>query len=332
MTRLVPTQFAGETSDTTTNLDADFQSLVPGNVLPCTATGTNTIALTPVVGSLSVSAYTDKEQYSFNAPNATTGSVTINVSAVGALKAFKAGGITQLGNGDITSGQFCQFAYQASLDTGAGGFVLVSAVPPAAGGVTVTTKQMRFISTGTFSAPGNTALSTVFKFTVTGGGGGGAAAGAVPIGGGGAGATAIHWQSGITPSQQITITVGSGGAAVAQVNAGNSGIASSVVIGALTVTAGPGNGGNTVGNLPAGRGGVATSAVLNIAGGDGGGNTQTGDGGGHGGSSFWGGGSQGATTTSANPAVAPGSGGGACNSTGSGGAGADGIALVEWVA
>lgn len=127
MTRAVPNAFASLTNPTLPNLDADFAALTPASILPCVAAGTNLITLTPQAATLSVSAYTDKELYSFNANATSTGVVTLQVGALAALKVFTSGGTTQATTGDIVSGAYYVVAYQAALDTGAGGFVVVSA-------------------------------------------------------------------------------------------------------------------------------------------------------------------------------------------------------------
>lgn len=134
MTRAVPNQFASLLNPTLPNLDADFAAVAPATVLPCTATGTNSITLTPVAATLTVSAYTDKDRYSFNAPATTTGSVTLQVQALGALGVYFNDGVTQLGSGDLTAAQYCDVAYQASLNSGGGGFVLVNGAGVASAG------------------------------------------------------------------------------------------------------------------------------------------------------------------------------------------------------
>lgn len=128
MTRSVPNAFGPLVNPSLPNLDNDFAALTPAVVLPCTATGTNLITLTPVTGTLNVTTgYTDKEMYSFDAPATSTGVMTLQVQALPALKLFKAGGVSQATTGDIVNTQFYIVAYQAALDSANGGFVIVSA-------------------------------------------------------------------------------------------------------------------------------------------------------------------------------------------------------------
>ena len=132
MTRAVINQFASLTNPTLPNLDADFIGVANTLVVPCTASGTNAVTLTPVASTVTVSGYTDKDQYTFDAPATSTGVMTMQVGVLGLLKLFKAGGTTQATAGDVVLVQFYQVAYQATLDTGAGGFVIVSAIALAA--------------------------------------------------------------------------------------------------------------------------------------------------------------------------------------------------------
>lgn len=189
-----------------------------------------------------------------------------------------------------------------------------------------------FTSSGTFTTPTGTTTSTVYKFTAVGGGGDGNTGSSSPGGGGGAGGTAIIWKSGISPSTGITITVGGSGDA-------------SSVGSPVSVTA---SGGSDASSSLGGTGGAATGGDINITGGDGDGGTKYIDGssinwyyGGTGGSSTFGGGGAGGSASSTSPTrdgkngAAYGSGGGGNGGrnlyAGSGGTGASGIVIVEWM-
>lgn len=187
----------------------------------------------------------------------------------------------------------------------------------------------RFITAGNFTVP---AEVTRIKVTVTGGGGSGAScASGAAGGGGGAGGTAIE-SIAVTPGDVIAVTVGAGGAAPAS-GAVNGAAGSDSTFGAFCTGAG-GNGGSTI---PAGGiGGNGTGGTINIRGGDGGDGT-IGDYrmGGDGGASYWGGGGRaGASPTGGFIGKAYGSGGGGAYDNAAtaapGGAGADGIIVVEW--
>ena len=132
MTRAVPNIFGALTTPSLPNLDSDFTAVTPNVVLACNAAGTNALTLTPLAGTLSQTAYSDKELFSFIALNTSTASVTAQIGALGSINLYKAGGITQAGSGDIVASQYYIIAYQASLNASAGGFVIVSAIPPSA--------------------------------------------------------------------------------------------------------------------------------------------------------------------------------------------------------
>lgn len=187
-----------------------------------------------------------------------------------------------------------------------------------------------------------------YRITLVGAGGGGANGGNVGGAAGGAGATAIYWAF-LVAGQSYAITIGSGGAGGIQRNSTDSGLpgtdggASTIVVGAVTVTANGGQGGQASTDPgQAGSGGTATNGTLNIAGGDGGNPIWGGVAGivsgGTGGASSLGGGGAGSTIpgNAANNGRAPGSGGGGgCAVAGvqyAGGSGASGIAIIEQVA
>ena len=123
MTRTVPNLFAAQTSPQEVNLDLDFSALTPAVVLPCTATGTNSYSLTPQSSTLTVTAYSDKEQYSFIAPNTSTGVCTITIGSLAQVPLYMSDGATQATAGNIVGGKLYQIAYTA----GSGGFIIVSA-------------------------------------------------------------------------------------------------------------------------------------------------------------------------------------------------------------
>jgi len=97
-------------------------------VIPCNASGTNVITLTPLDASPLLKQYADYEVFTFVAANTSTGSVTMNVTAregsLATLKAYKTNGSAQAGSGDVVLGSLYLAIYNDALDSGAGGFVL----------------------------------------------------------------------------------------------------------------------------------------------------------------------------------------------------------------
>src|SRR5215472_11145512 len=111
----------------TPDLDTNYSNLAAKVSYPCTATGTNTIALTTAAGDPPVTAYTSRAPvFGFVAAGNSTGSVTVNVNGIGAKNLYKNNGFVQVGNGDLTSGGVYYVAFDATLNSAAGGFVLIS--------------------------------------------------------------------------------------------------------------------------------------------------------------------------------------------------------------
>lgn len=107
--------------------DQSFKDTGFLGVIPCTASGTNAIILTPISAAYppTVTLYSDLTGYnwfSFVATATSTGSVTIAIGSLSALNLYV--GSTQAGSGDIVSGNFYAIAFNASLNSGAGGFYL----------------------------------------------------------------------------------------------------------------------------------------------------------------------------------------------------------------
>lgn len=92
--------------------------------IPCAASGTNAIALTPLATAFAptIPAYSNYLTFKFVASASSTGSVTINISGLGALNAYESDGVTALGSGSIVSGAVYTATYGSALNSNAGGF------------------------------------------------------------------------------------------------------------------------------------------------------------------------------------------------------------------
>jgi hypothetical protein len=106
-----------------------YQFIVGMNrVIPCSATGTNTITLTPNDASPLIEKYVDYEIFSFAAAETSTGDVTATVvprtGTLAELKVYKTDGAAQATTGDIVQNSVYLLLYCDHLDSGAGGFVL----------------------------------------------------------------------------------------------------------------------------------------------------------------------------------------------------------------
>jgi hypothetical protein len=230
-----------------------------------------------------------------------------------------------------------------TANTGTGSNVLATSptlTTPNIGAATCTSlagagnQKQIFTSSGTFTIPSGVVQC---KVTVVGAGGAGGGGTASATGnGGGAGGTAIKWLTGLTPANTIAVTVGTGGTGVSG-STGNNGGNSSIASGTQTITTVTGSGGtgggNTTGSI--GAGGSATSGDINCAGGYGVWCVPASGFGGQGGNSLFGGSgtgafSNGAGTGGGAPGAGGGGGGGNVSNT-TGGAGANGIVIFEWI-
>jgi hypothetical protein len=348
-------------------LDQTFAAVVALGVVPCTAAGTNLITLSPASNTPTISAYANYLLFSFVALHTTTGSVTLQVGSLPALPVYAADGTIQLGSGAIVINDFYVVAFNQALNSGNGGWTVVSASATgvaagsyvgknntftfdASGRLTTLSssaatgviQQQIFTGSGTFSTPSGTGLSTVYKLTVVAGGGGGGGAnngaGNAQASGGAGAAAAIAWFSGLTPGSSIVVTVGGAGTAGAGtgVTGGTGGTSSISGSGILSVVALGGVGGASAGSGSASGtspsvGGTATGGTINLVGGGGGGTSGVGGGtalGGQGGNSLFGGGGSGGFGTAGQAGGAPGAGGGGGGVANSGNAGGAGAAGI----
>ncbi len=105
--------------------DTQFAAVAALGAIPCTATGTNTIALTPFANAPTITSYPDLQpSFVFVAQATTTALATINVSGVGARNAYKWNGQAQCGAGDIVAGGIYRATPVLALNSGAGGFLI----------------------------------------------------------------------------------------------------------------------------------------------------------------------------------------------------------------
>lgn len=114
------------TRDAHTVIEEMWRQVVAGFVIvPCVATGTNALALTPRLHKEGGANYGTGMAWSFVAVNTSTGAVTAAVGAQLAKKVYKDAGATQAGSGDLVDDSLYLLVYNAALDGGLGGFVLI---------------------------------------------------------------------------------------------------------------------------------------------------------------------------------------------------------------
>lgn len=128
-----PTVFANLPGSPSTNpaslIDTMFNIVGGMGAIPCTATGTNAITLTPNTNYYLPAAYANFQMVGFTAAANATGSVTIRIGALAFVNLYMPSGL-QAGSGDITSGTFYIAAFNAALNTGSGGFQVFNASTP----------------------------------------------------------------------------------------------------------------------------------------------------------------------------------------------------------
>lgn len=126
----LPRVFAALTSAQMSYLDEDFNAVAALTTVQSTASGTNTITLTPAANAPTVGAYglPNPVRFGFLAGATSSGAVTLRVNALAFLKVFLPSGV-QANTGDMNSGSYYEVVYLASLDSGNGGWVIASALP-----------------------------------------------------------------------------------------------------------------------------------------------------------------------------------------------------------
>ena len=124
----LPYIFASVTTITTPQLDANFAALGALTPIPCSLSGTNDIVLTPLTNTPSVTAYQNYMQFTGIASATSTGDMTAQIGALDALNIFvdTSGGPVRASSGSIVINTSFILMYDSTLDSGSGGFHLIS--------------------------------------------------------------------------------------------------------------------------------------------------------------------------------------------------------------
>lgn len=118
------------TKDGLSTIDQMWRQIAAGFVMvPCTATGTNLIVLTPILSVEGGLSYGNYMTWVAVAAATSTGAVTAKVMTtqygdLATIKVFTGNGATQANSGDIVAGSLYLWIYNSALDSGAGAFVL----------------------------------------------------------------------------------------------------------------------------------------------------------------------------------------------------------------
>ena len=122
-----PTVFANLTAGNQPASLLDTMFNIGGNQgnIPCTASGTNAITLTPNVNFFLPASYQNYQMVSFAAVATSTGAVTVRIGALAFVNLYNPNGV-QSSTNDITIGTVYIAIYNSALNTGAGGFQIIS--------------------------------------------------------------------------------------------------------------------------------------------------------------------------------------------------------------
>src|ERR1035437_374938 len=113
-------------------LDNNIATLSAAAPISCAVSGTNALTLTQnaagLVPSSVLTAYTQNQLFNGIASATNTGATTATIGVVGALNVYKdtAAGPVALTGGEIVIGCAFSLRYDSALNTGAGGFHLIS--------------------------------------------------------------------------------------------------------------------------------------------------------------------------------------------------------------
>jgi hypothetical protein len=248
--------------------DGMFNAVGAVVFIPCTASGQNAVTLTQKANTPTVSAYTDLSPvFVWVQPQTSTGSVTLGLTGLGLLNAYRNNGQTLCGSGDLVAGSAYQAFALSSLNSGAGGFVVDAFSTVASGGVLVTSTV--YSGSQTITIPASATKGFVRMWGATGGSGGSGGNGF--SGATGAGGYLEKLLTGMTPGNTLIYTQGGAGAAGTNApgNGGNGGT-TTLASGTQTITTLTCSGSNgslgTSSQSTGTVGGTATNGDLNITG------------------------------------------------------------------
>ena len=112
---------------------ADFGNWI---VQPCSATGSNNIAITPETNVPLQTAYGYLNCYSFVQQSTSTGPVFISYATLPQLPVYYSDGLTQIGSAGFVAGHQYIVQYNPALNGGTGGFMQYGPTPPPSSGGT----------------------------------------------------------------------------------------------------------------------------------------------------------------------------------------------------
>lgn len=161
----LPFVFATATTAAGIDIDNDLNAVGLLGTIPCTVSGTNALTLTPsttVAGTPPVSGLQALLRFSGIAAAANTGAVTANVAGLGILNVYKdtPTGPTALTGGELYTGNEFVLIYDATLNSGNGGYH-VDTTPGASLGTVTSVVAGSGLAGGTIATVGTIALANI---------------------------------------------------------------------------------------------------------------------------------------------------------------------------
>lgn len=174
----LPYIFAGLTNPQLVYLDDNFNAVGYNTTIPCSVSGTNALVMTPDANAPTITTLQNYMRFSGIVAVTNTGAVTVNVSGLGALNAYKdtsASGPSALVAGDLYVGNSFVAIYDDALNAGAGGFH-ITATPSGAAGTVTSVGSGTGLTGGPITASGTLSLAPAGNLTIKSNISGGSAA------------------------------------------------------------------------------------------------------------------------------------------------------------
>lgn len=151
------TQFSTLTTAGTPALDNNFLVLAAMSATPCAVVGTNSLTMTPLTNTPTVSQYNQLQAFSGIAAATNTGAVTATVGTLGSLPVYRdtSTGPVALTGSEIVVNNAFMLLYDAALNAGGGGFHLVTGPAVKQSGDTLSNTTL----TGTTTVQGTAQMS-----------------------------------------------------------------------------------------------------------------------------------------------------------------------------
>lgn len=121
-----PVTFAALSTVPLSDLDTMFNAAGALTVIPCSATGTNALSLSPLANTPTIGGYFNYQLFSGVCAGANTGAATAAAGGLEALNIYKdiGSGPVALSGGELQTGNAFILMFDSALDSGAGGYHL----------------------------------------------------------------------------------------------------------------------------------------------------------------------------------------------------------------